>query len=315
MNDKKIHEYQKLIRVKAHDGFMVVSFMVTKNHVHDPDILHTPIVLQIHGLLGHFLARGTPRLLPHALLKHGFNSLSINTRMAFAGQMTGRGIFDDTIHDIDAAVNLLGYMGFKNIFIMGYSLGASMAVNWAANRHHPKVRGLILEGIHYSLPKSQRRDFEKWGSNPTYDEIYDRAKKTLGSNPYESVDDETFVVYGSRGEGREPMSSEVFTYKSWWFMGGPEADRAMAYKHIGRVGLPILFIRGENDFLIEEWEPKELAKIVLDSGNPHVRIREIAGAKHDCMENPDMTLGEICDMLTVYSVKPGPDTIEESTMG
>ena len=301
MTETKIHEQQTLLRFRAEDGFLISALLVTKEYKKKEEILEIPVLLQIHGLLGHFLARGTPRLLPHALLDHGFHSMSINTRLAYAGQMTSRGIFDDTIKDIDAAVHFLTREGFRNIFILGYSLGASMVVHWAANRKHPCVRGLVLEGGHYSIPDALRKRSAKWGSMPTYDEVYEKAQAVLGDDPYNNTNDETLVVYQARGPSREPINNELFTYKTWWFMAGPEAHYAMAYKHIGKINLPILMIRGENDELVEGGDPEALARILREAGNTSVRVRQIPNAGHDCMENPDEMLKEIVYMISTYS--------------
>lgn len=298
MDEILIHPEQHLIRFRAPDGFLVTSHLLTKDFEQSKNSLDTPIVLHIHGLLGHFLARGTPRLLPHALLEQGVWSLSINTRLAFAGQLTGKGIFSDTIHEIDAAVAFLTQKGFRRIYLLGYSLGASMIVHWAANRSDPNVRGLILEGLHYSLPDSQRRRLEKWRSTPTYEEIVERAKGVLGNDPYHSLNDETFVIYRSRGATSEPINDEIFTYKSWWHMMGPEAYAAMAHRHMGSIKKPILIIRGEHDPLVEKWEPEALAQIVRASGNRHIRVRQIPQAGHDCMENPAEMLKEITGMVS-----------------
>jgi len=297
----KLPEHHNLVWFRASDGFLISSFMVTRDYKREKEILDIPVLLQIHGLLGNFLSRGTPRLLPHALFKRGFSSLSINTRLAFAGQMTSTGIFDDTIYDIDAAVGFLAREGFRNIFILGYSLGASMLVNWAAKRNHANVRALILEGLHYSLPDTKRKVFEKWGSSPSYDEVYGMAKAVLGADPYNSPRDETIAVYRCTGPSMEPLHDEVYTFKSWWFMIGPEAHNAMSYRQMGRVKLPALIIRGESDFLTEEWEPGELARIAREGGNRHVRVREIPNARHECMENADAMLDEIVDMISAYS--------------
>jgi alpha-beta hydrolase superfamily lysophospholipase len=302
MDGTKIHEKQRLIRFKADDGFPISALLVTKDHGRKEDITDIPLLLQVHGLLGHFLARGTPRLLPHALLECGFNSLSINTRLANAGQITGVGIFDDTIRDIDAAVTFLLQEGFKTIFVLGYSLGASMVAHWATNREYPQVKGLILESVLYSGADSQRKRFEKWGSTPTYEEIIQKARSVLGNDPYNSVRDESFVVYQAKGPSREPINNEIFTYKTWWFMAGPEGHRAMACKQIGNVRLPILIMRGENDPLVEEWEPEELGKIARRAGNRRVKVKQIPKARHDCMENPEMMLKEIVAMMSAGTV-------------
>ena len=298
MNTVPIHEKQRLLRFRTADGFLISALLVTKDYTRKEDILHIPVLLQVHGLLGHFLARGTPRLLPHALLDHGFNSLSINTRLASAGQITSQGIFNDTVHDIDAALALLAQEGFQKIYILGYSLGASMVVHWAANRQHPLVQGLILEGAHFSLPDSRRKRWGKWGSSPTYDEVYVRAKALLGADPYRAPDDEVFVAYQSSGPSRAPIHSEIYTYKSWWFMLGPEAHNAMTHRHITKVNVPMLMLRGEHDELVEGWEPEALARIAQEAGRTNVRVRQIPGAGHDCMENPEEMLQEIVQLMS-----------------
>ena len=301
MDEALLHPEQHLIRFRARDGFLLTSHLLTKPFEQPASGLEVPIVLHIHGLLGHFLARGTPRLLPHALLEQGVWSLSINTRLAFTGQMTSRGIFDDTIHDIDAAVAFLTQEGFRHIFMLGYSLGASMVVHWAANRAHPHVKGLILEGIHHSIPDSQKRRLAKWGGRPTYQEVYERAKAVLGGDAYRSPNDETFVIYRARGPTSEPINDEIFTYKSWWHMMGPHAYAAMAHQHIGRVKAPMLIVRGESDPLIDDWEPDALAEIARASGNQPVRVRHIPKAGHDCMENPAELLKEIAWLVASVS--------------
>ena len=296
-----IYERQNLIRFRTRDKFLISSLLVTQEFDRKEEILDIPILLQIHGLLGHFLARGTPRLLPHALLDHGFNAMSMNTRLAHAGQITGIGIFDDTINDIDAAVEFLTHEGFRNIFILGYSLGACMTAYWAANREHPNVKGLILEGVLFSSHDSKRNQFIRWGSLPTYKQIVERAKAVLGDEPYHSPNDEIFVVYQARGPNSEPISDEIFTYKTWWFMAGPEAHAAMTYKQIDKIGLPILIIRGENDPIVEDWEAEALARIARKSGNRNVSVKQIPNAGHDCMQNSDEMLKEIVHMLSKWS--------------
>ena len=297
-----IHQQQTLLRFKAQDGFIINSLLVTKDYEQREDILGIPIVLQIHGLLGHFLSRGTPRLLPHALLEHGYSSLSINTRLASTGQITGKGIFDDTIWDIDASVDFLTTAGFRNIFILGYSLGAVMGAYWAAHREPGKVRGLILESPPYSLPESKKKLYDQYGSQPSYEEIYQQARALLGDEPYHSPHDESFIIYRACGPSSEPLDNEIYTYKTWWFMISPEAQGTMTYRHISRIKLPLLIMRGELDPLVEPWEPEALANLAREAGNAEVGVSQIPHAKHDCMENSEEMLKVIMDMFSQYSV-------------
>ncbi len=301
MMPQNIHPEQRLIRFRATDGFLITSHLITGESGTTDAIREVPILIEVHGLLGNFLARGTPRILPPALLERGYCSFSINTRLAFAGQMNERGIFNDTFYDIDAAVNFLTQEGFRNIFILGYSLGASMVLYWAGTRTDANIKGLILEGVHYSIPDSQKKRLANWGSSPTYEDLYQQAQAVLGDDPYHSPHDETFVIYRARGPSRKPLHDEIFTYKTWWHMMGPEAHAAMAYKHIGKVKVPMLLIRGENDPLIENWEAPALARIASKANNQQVKVIEIPQAGHDCMENSQAMLKEIVSMFTRWT--------------
>ncbi|MGH7799164.1 MAG: alpha/beta fold hydrolase [Thermodesulfobacteriota bacterium] len=243
----------------------------------------------------------SPRLLPQALLEHGINSFSVNTRMAFMGQIMGVGIFDDIINDIDASLDLLKKEGFSKIFILGYSLGANLVAYYASKRSDPCIHGLILEGCAFSLPEAQKKRWDKWNSEPSYDEVYRKAKEILGSDPYKSSKDQIFIVYRAWGPTFNPFHIEIFTYKTWWFMRGPEAYNAMTYKLIPNIKVPILFIQGENDDILGAWEAKELARLVYEAGNPKVTGKYIPQAMHDCMENPDATVRAIADWISQFT--------------
>lgn len=294
---------ESLMSFQTKDGFQLDALLLLMELDDKEDMLSTPVILHIHGVLGHFLARGTPRLLPPALLEHGISSFSVNTRMAFIGQIMGEGIFDDTINDIDASVELLVKEGFHQIFILGYSLGANIAAYYAAKRYDPNVRGLILEGCAFSLPDSQRKRWDKWNSTPSYNEVYSKAKEILGPDPHKSLNDQIFIVCRGWGPTFNPFHVEIFSYKTWWFMRGPEAYNAMTCKLIQKVRVPILFLQGENDDILESWETKELVRLARQAGNSDITVKYIPKAKHDCMENPEETVRAIANWISSTNSK------------
>jgi pimeloyl-ACP methyl ester carboxylesterase len=288
---------KNLITFQAKDGFRLDALLLSRSSDRKEDLSNTPIIIHIHGVLGHFLARGTPRLLPQALLEHGISSFSVNTRMAFMGQIMGYGIFNDIINDIDASIELLKKEGFHQIFILGYSLGANLVAYYAAERSDPDIRGLILEGCAFSLPDSQKKRWSRWNSVPSYDEVYSKAKEILGPDPYKSSNDQIFIVYRAWGPTFNPFHIEIFTYKTWWFMRGPEAYNAMTYRLVPNIKIPILFLQGENDDILESWETRELARLAREARNSDVTVKYIPKAMHDCMENPDETVRTIVDWI------------------
>lgn len=295
-----VSRQRRLLTFPAEDGFSINGLLVCGEFEKARDLYDAPIVLLIHGVLGHFLARGTPRLLPNALVERGFNSLSINTRMAFTGQIFGGGILDEAVMDVDAAVKELIKEGFNKIIILGWSLGANLSIYYSVDRIHPNVKGFILEGCSYSLPESNRKRLEKWDSIPSYDHVYDVAKKVLHPDPRDPKNDRIFIVYRAWGPTFEPSDAELFTYRTWWFMRGPEAHNAKTNEIIKGVKAPVLFIHGEEDYIVGAEEPRGLISILNESGNDNVDIRFIPEARHDCMENPDFTVDILVDWLSQF---------------
>ncbi len=292
-----IGRQRKLISIESKDDFLIHSLLVTGEYKNKEHLHKSPIIILVHGVLGHFLARGTPRQMPKILTEYGINSFSINTRMAFLGQIMGHAIFDRAIYDIDAAFDYLKGEGFRNIFILGFSLGANLAAYYASTRPGLDIRGLVLEGCAYSLPDSQRKRWNKWNSIPSYDEVYKKAKEVLGPDPLSSPDDRIFLVNRAWGDSLNPFHNEIFTYKTWWFMRSPEANNAKTYKIISGVKAPVLFLQGKNDDILASRECYDLARLARIAGNRAVKIKYVPAAMHDCMENPDVTIRTIVSWI------------------
>jgi len=295
-----VSRQRRLLSFPAEDGFLINALLVSGEFKREEDLYDSPIVILVHGVLGHFLARGTPRLLPNALEEHGISSFSINTRMAFTGQMFGGAIFDESIMDIEAAVNVLVKEGFRKIIILGWSLGANISVYYAVNNSNPNVKGLILEGCSSSLPLSNKKRLEKWNSIPSYDHIYDIAKKVLKPDPVTTQHDRVFIVYRAWGPTFDPSDVELFTYRTWWFMRSPEAYNAKTNEIIAGVKIPILFIHGDNDYVVGAKEPESLVDILNSSGDQDVQLTFVPDAKHDCMENPTATVDTLIKWLSNF---------------
>ncbi len=295
-----VSRQRRLLSFSAEDGFLINALLVSSEFNREEDLYDTPIVLLVHGVLGHFLARGTPRLLPNAFVENGISSFSINTRMAFTGQMFGSAIFDESILDIEAAVDVLVKEGFRKIIILGWSLGANISVYYAVNEPHPNVKGLILEGCSSSLPESNKNRLQKWNSVPSYDHIYEIGKKVLKPDPMTTHNDRVFIVYRAWGPTFDPMDVELFTYRTWWFMRSPEAYNAKTNEIIQDVKIPVLFIHGQDDYIVGPEEPESLVKILNDAGNNDVDLIFIPDAKHDCMENPNVTIDTLISWLSKF---------------
>jgi len=253
-----------------------------------------PVIIHVHGFLGNFLD-GSQRFLPPILAKAGYSSLSINTRMANFGLFFGYGILEDTVPQIDASIVYLKGLGYKNIILSGYSLGGSVVLRYVSIRNdpsqYPSLKGVIALATPYSMPDSIRRRWNRWSSRPSYDEVYQEAKEILKPDPYNSLEDRTILIYKARGNTHRPEHTEIYTYKTWWFIAGPEAEGAKAYKQIQRIKIPILLIQGWYDDVVDPQETYDLAQVALDAGNKDVSAFYV-NAGHT-LEGKEEELGDI----------------------
>src|ERR1700758_2798804 len=192
---------QELISIPFNDGKIDALFYHSTTDKWQSE--KEPIIIHVHGFLGNFL-EGSQRFLPPILVKTGYSSLSINTRMANFGLFFGFGILDDTVPQIDTAIVFLKRLGYKKIILSGYSLGGSVVLRYAALRNdtsaYPTLKGVIAFSTPYSMPDSIHRRWDRWGSQPSYDEVYTRAKEILKPNPYNASEDRTILIYKARGD-------------------------------------------------------------------------------------------------------------------
>lgn len=256
-------------------------------------ILNKPVILRLHGLLGNLLD-DTEHDLPQILAQHGYSSITMNTLLANLGLFFGFGIFDDAMPQIDAACDFLRKIGFKKIVIAGHGLGGCMAIRYAALRKdptfHADIQGVIAISTAYSLPDTIRRRWEQFGSQPTYQAVYEKAKRIVRPDPgQDSLDDETIVIKQAHGPSSKPEHTEIYTLKTWWTLAGPEAEGPKPYLHVSQIAAPLLLVHGTGDEIIDAQECDALKKIASDSGNQDVSLLSL-DAGHN-MEGKHEELG------------------------
>ena len=233
-----------------------------------------PILLRLHGLLGSLLDE-TEHDLPLVLANAGYSSMTLNTLLANVGLFFGFGVFDRVIPQIDAAVDFLRRSGFKKIVLAGHGLGSCMALRYAALRNdpekYPDLLGVIAISAPYSIEETILNKWERFGSKPTYDEIYQRAKRIFEPSPDAKIpDDEIILVKMAHGITYQPEDTEVYTLKTWWALVGPEAAGTRNFENMAEVKIPVLLIHGSRDDLIAYEECEELAWVAKHSGNSDV---------------------------------------------
>lgn len=269
--DKTRYMEQELLSIPFGDSRIDALFYRSLLRADEPE--KEPVVIHVHGFLGNFLD-GSQRFLPPILAKSGYSSLAVNTRMATFGLFFGYGIIDDTIPQIDTVVMYLKNMGYKKIILSGYSLGSSIVLRYASLRNDPSkyqsFKGVVAISTPYSTPETIRMKWNRWKSVPSYDEIYRRVNEALKPDPYSSTEDRTVIIYRASGDTLNPEHSELYTFKTWWYLASPEAESAKCFKQIEKVKIPILLIQGRDDDILKPDEALELAQIAKNAGNQDV---------------------------------------------
>lgn len=260
----------------THDAMLVIDERATRRRERMTG--RRTACFHVHGIMGNFLV-GTLRFLAPQVARDGYPVLVIETRMGNVGQLFGPGIFDRARRDLDVAVAWLRDEGFSDLIAMGYSSGATLATRWAATRHVPWLRGLALLGAPWGLPESLEERSRRWGAEPTYEQVFEKARRIVQSADGEAAD-RLFVIERSRGPTRTPRDSEVYTYRTWWHSRGPRADAAKTHLQIPGVWAPILLIQGTADTVVMPEEADQLARVACEAGNADVTVRKVEGADH-----------------------------------
>jgi pimeloyl-ACP methyl ester carboxylesterase len=229
-----------------------------------------PAVLRLHGLLGNVLDE-TEHFLPRRLAAAGYASLTMTTTLANLGLFFGFGLFSDSLVKVRAGCEFLRQRGYRHIVVAGHGVGGCMAIRYAAALPETEaaVLGVAAIASPYSLPETVRRRWERFGSQPTYDEMSRRAEAVVRGDPPPAAD-EMIAVDRAHGETLRPEHTEVYTLRTWWGLAGPEADDARPHRHIGAVRVPILLVHGERDTVIEPRPGEDLGAVARAAGNARV---------------------------------------------
>ncbi len=236
-------------------------------------------VLVVHGSLGNYLS-GVPRRLSFAVARAGFTVLAMNTRMANYGLVFGEGLFHRTPLDIDAGMTLLRRLGHRRVVLCGYSMGATMVINYQATRQAPEVAGILTLAHPMSLPDSLLRRWRRYGAHPGYEEVQERVESALAPDYESPKNDRIFVVQRGAGPSERPEHAEVWSYRSWWFSRGPSADHAVSALGMPRIRVPVGIIQAGSDQLVAPTDGSDLARIARSAGCPSVRLAVVGGASH-----------------------------------
>jgi alpha-beta hydrolase superfamily lysophospholipase len=232
-------------------------------------------VMHVHGNQGN-LTVGCLRFLPVPVAAAGVPVLIVETRLANVSQLFGGAVFEDALADLDAGAAWLRDQGYGDLVVSGYSLGATLAVRYAAAAGE-RVQGLVGLGTAWSLPQSTARRMAACGAEPSYADAAEQAREADAGG---AGHDELLVIRNAYGSTGAPRDAGVYTHRTWWHTRGPEADAAMSFRHLGRVTAPILLVQGSADVLVDPSDADRLAGAARAAGQPDVTVAAIDGVGH-----------------------------------
>lgn len=103
------------------------------------------LLLFVHGMGGNFYRSVSKKEMMAQAPLAGIDVLSFNNR-GHEGDVAAE-VFEDSIHDLDAAVAFGLERGYRKIVLLGHSTGCQKITYYQARRRHPRVAALVLAAI------------------------------------------------------------------------------------------------------------------------------------------------------------------------
>jgi pimeloyl-ACP methyl ester carboxylesterase len=229
-------------------------------------------VIAVHGAWGSFVASPTCELL-RAGPRRGLRVLALNNRGHDVGSL-GDGEpsiglagerFEDCIHDLDAAADVLAAHGVERYAIVAHSFGCHKAAYWLRTRAPAGCAACVLLSPAPPLSAAGRRFVE--GSVDEH--LRDAADAVAAGDPRR-------LVVLSR-HAPVPMVAEAATALSLW---APHTQ-ARSLLHLGAVRVPVLVVSGAREPAVYRDEARRTAEaaggaeiVVLDDDHYYSAARE-----------------------------------------
>ena len=185
-------------------------------------------------------------------------------------------------------------MGHPHIVLIGFSMGASIVTYYQATAQREEVVAVGSLAHPASLPDSLRRRWERFGADPDYEAVADRAAQIVAAGDHA---DQIFIVERATGPTQEPSDAEIWTYRTLWHSRGPQAHTAMSRRHVGALRVPLALVQGGDDLIVPVSDGQELERLARDGGVPDVRHIVVGGANHVFAGTLDAAIGHLVDWL------------------
>jgi len=110
-------------------------------------------VVLVHGVESYWY-QGPPMFLGGLLAEQGYTALGYNG--AHSGESFRSSDFETAVKEVGAAIAYMKSRGYKNIFLVGHSLGTPIVEHYQGTEPDPAVKALGLYGPHINIPAITR---------------------------------------------------------------------------------------------------------------------------------------------------------------
>lgn len=249
-------------------------------------------VIEVHGMSGNFIEDFCANILGEALAAKGFGFIyghnrgychvnDIATKPVKAednGWNTTRigetyELFEDSLKDVAAWIGKAKELGYKNIILLGHSLGCNKVIYYLHQNPNAEIIGVVL-----ASPPDMVGLVELEKYQPNHRQLLEQARELVkAGNPRQVVNGKIWDWY--------ELSAQ--TYLSLFEENGPADNLPVlrnpeTFEQLSTIKQPILGIMGERDD-IEIRNLKEDIELIKSKATacPDFQTEFIAGANHD----------------------------------
>lgn len=252
VDSREFLEYTpQILKLPSHSEQLVLNKFPLYSAFQEKETSSTPIVLAIPGLSGNAKAEYMKAQI-NGLRKEGFRVIAFNP-VGNGTPQIGDKIFDyrDLENELDFAVDFLKkeYKG-ANMYLLGFSLGASYGVKYVAGKGKGKIKGMVSISNPFDVKKAQENlhSYKNFIYNNFLTKLLIRKvlfnKETLDKHLEKNgiqFDYEKFKKSKILKEFDENFTYKVHSEKPDIF------EKLSCFKFIKEIDVPVMFINSKND--------------------------------------------------------------------
>jgi pimeloyl-ACP methyl ester carboxylesterase len=276
-----------IVKVKTTDGLTLHGLLST------PDKSSKTIVIHLHGTSGNFFFNEFYEGLIKSANKLEIAQLNTNNRGAGVYELekdypeSGSSLekFENCLMDIDAWINYVLKLGYKNIVLEGHSFGTEKIVYYMEKgKHKDKVTAVILLGFSDNVGTMQ-----KYLKSINKDYATEAKKLVKKGQGHKLLND----IWGLAGE--MPISAQTylnFTSENSENSKALPLRKGKNLNYFKNIKVPILGVIGDMEDKEYTIIPIQQAINLLKSENELAEIHQIKNCNHD-FEGKEEELSEV----------------------